>query len=61
MPLPLIETDLITGALVRLDMPDHVSILYSFNGIYRGDTAPGPTAAWLRDRFGEASGAIPAD
>ena len=57
MPLPLIEADLVTGALVRLDMPDHGGVTYSFDGIYRSDTPPGPAAAWLLDRFAQASGA----
>ena len=55
MPLPLIAPDLAAGTLVRLDMPDHGGIIYPFDGIYRSDTPPGPAAAWLLKRFGEAA------
>lgn len=54
MPLPLIEGDLIAGALVKLDMPDHAGVLYPFDGIHRSDTPPGPAASWLLQRFAEA-------
>ena len=61
MPVPLIEPDLQSGALVRLDMPDLGGVTYPFDGIYRTDTPPGPATAWLLARFGEASGIRPAD
>lgn len=51
MPVPMIEADLATGALVQLAMPDHVSGNYSLSAIYRRDTPPGPAATWLLDQF----------
>ncbi|HWU01268.1 MAG TPA: LysR family transcriptional regulator [Novosphingobium sp.] len=53
MPLDMIEADLVSGTLVRLDMPDHVGGTYRFAGIWRRDTPPGPAALWLLDRFVE--------
>lgn len=51
MPLPLIKTDLATGALVRLAMPDHLGGTYRFSGVWRRDTPPGPAASWLLNAF----------
>jgi len=51
MPLQMIEPDLVSGALVRLAMPDHVGGTYRFAGIWRRDTPPGPAASWLLDQF----------
>jgi DNA-binding transcriptional LysR family regulator len=53
MPLPLIETDLATGALVRLHMPDHPGGMYRFAGVWRRDLPPGPAASWLLRQFVE--------
>lgn len=54
MPLPMIEADLASGALVRLAMPENHGGTYRFCGIYRRDTPPGPAASWLLERFVEA-------
>lgn len=51
MPLPLVRTDLATGALVRLAMPDHLGGTYRFAGVWRRDTPPGPAASWLLNEF----------
>lgn len=51
MPLPMIEADLASGALVRLAMPDHPGGIYRFSGIWRRDTPPGPAASWLLAQF----------
>lgn len=51
MPLPLVEMDLFSGALVRLDLPDHLPPPYPFEGVWRADTAPGPAASWLLERL----------
>jgi DNA-binding transcriptional LysR family regulator len=51
MPLPLIQPDLTTGALLRLAMPDHPGGIYRFTAIWRRDTPPGMAASWLVDRF----------
>ncbi|MHC2356147.1 hypothetical protein ACVMB3_005669 [Sinorhizobium meliloti] len=42
MPLPLIQPDLASGALLRLSMPDHKGSIYRFGGIWRRDTPAGP-------------------
>ncbi|HVJ01688.1 MAG TPA: LysR family transcriptional regulator [Sphingomonas sp.] len=54
MPLPMVEADLASGALVRLAMPENHGGTYRFCGIYRRDTPPGPAASWLLERFVEA-------
>lgn len=51
MPVPLIEDDLLTGALLRLDLPENPEVTYGFFAIHRRDTRLGPAASWLRDRF----------
>lgn len=56
MPVPLIEADLIAGTLVKLDMPDRSDTRYTFDGLYRIDTPPGPAATWLMQRFALAAG-----
>lgn len=58
MPVPMIETDLFAGTLVKLDMPDHTGVTYRFDGIYRADAPPGPAASWLLQRFSEAGGVV---
>ncbi|WBO23413.1 LysR family transcriptional regulator [Sphingomonas abietis] len=56
MPIPLIESDLVAGTLVKLDMPDHTGVIYKFDGVYRTDAPPGPAAGWLLERFALAAG-----
>ncbi|MDB5689560.1 MAG: LysR-family transcriptional regulator [Sphingomonas bacterium] len=51
MPLPLVESDLIAGTLVRLHMPDHRGGMYRFAGVWRRDLPPGPAASWLLEQF----------
>jgi len=51
MPLPMIESDLVAGTLIRLAMPDHPGGTYRFAGVWRRDTPPGPAASWLLDQF----------
>lgn len=55
MPVPAVEADLFSGALVRLDLPDHRGGTYRFDGIYRSDAPPGPAATWLLEHFAEPS------
>jgi DNA-binding transcriptional LysR family regulator len=55
MPLPMITDDLASGALVRLEMPDHVGELYRLSTIWRRDTPPGPAASWLVNAFADAA------
>lgn len=62
MPLPMIESDLVAGTLVRLRMPDHVGGTYRFAGIWRRDLPPGPAGTWLLRQFvdrGEADIELP--
>jgi DNA-binding transcriptional LysR family regulator len=56
MPVPMIETDLIAGTLVALDMPDLTGMTYMFEGIHRADAPPGPATSWLLGRFALAAG-----
>jgi DNA-binding transcriptional LysR family regulator len=51
MPLPMIQSDLVAGTLIRLQMPDHAGGTYRFAGVWRRDTPPGPAASWLLDQF----------
>ena len=56
MPVPMIDSDLIAGTLVALDMPDLTGTTYRFEGVYRADAPPGPAASWLLQRFAQAAG-----
>jgi DNA-binding transcriptional LysR family regulator len=51
MPVPMVEADLASGALVQLHLPDHSGGRYRLSAIWRRDSPPGPAAAWLRDQF----------
>jgi len=53
MPQPMVAADLASGALVRLNLPDHSGGRYGLSAIWRSDSPPGPAAAWLRDQFVE--------
>lgn len=56
MPLPMVEADLASGALVRLAMPDHPGVDYRFDGFHRSDAPPGPAGTWLLRRFAGDAG-----
>jgi hypothetical protein len=47
----MIEADLASGKLVKLDMPDNISWDHVMDAIYRTDTPPGPAGSWLIERF----------
>ncbi|WP_409319192.1 LysR family transcriptional regulator [Pseudomonas sp. KCJK9016] len=51
MPRPMIQEDLDSGRLVKLDLPEYRSGQYTFDAIYRTDVPPGPAARWLIERF----------
>ncbi|MFJ2482683.1 LysR family transcriptional regulator [Pseudomonas sp. NPDC087598] len=51
MPVPMVEEDLRSGRLVRLQLPEYESGIYTFDVIYRTDLPPGPAARWLIERF----------
>jgi DNA-binding transcriptional LysR family regulator len=53
MPVPMIEADLKSGALVHLSMPDHHGGIYRFDAFHRTDTPPGPAGTWLLQRFAD--------
>jgi len=52
MPLEMVEADLASGKLVRLNMPDDPGGIIPLSAIYRRDAPPGPAAAWLLQQFG---------
>jgi DNA-binding transcriptional LysR family regulator len=52
MPVEMVQADLASGALVRLDMPDHPGGIIPLSAIYRRDAPPGPAASWLLKQFG---------
>jgi DNA-binding transcriptional LysR family regulator len=57
MPVDRVQEDLVSGRLVRLDLPDCTGGDYVFDVIYRTDMPPGPAAGWLIERFkSQASG-----
>lgn len=51
MPEPNIRADLAAGRLVRLELLEAKSGIYSFQAMHRIDQPPGPAAAWLIQRF----------
>ena len=51
MPEPNVRADLAAGRLVRLELPEAKSGVYSLQAMYRTDHPPGPAAAWLIQRF----------
>jgi DNA-binding transcriptional LysR family regulator len=51
MPEPNVRADLAAGRLVRLELPEAKSALYSFQAMYRTDQPPGAAAGWLIQRF----------
>jgi DNA-binding transcriptional LysR family regulator len=51
MPRPMVQEDLDSGRLVKLDLPDARGGAYPFEAVYRTDTPPGPAASWLIDCF----------
>jgi DNA-binding transcriptional LysR family regulator len=55
MPLPMVEEDLQSCRLVRLNLPEYQSGIYPFDVIYRTDLPPGPAARWLIERFVQQS------
>ncbi len=51
MPEPSVRADIVARRLVRLKLPEVRSGSYPLRAIYRTDSAPGPAAAWLIQRF----------
>jgi DNA-binding transcriptional LysR family regulator len=48
---PVVRGDIEAGRLVELDLPSWRPCTHTLQMIYRTDTAPGPAAQWLIDRF----------
>ena len=55
MPLPMVESDLFAGTLVRLALPDGTGGRYRFSVIWRRDCPPGPAGRGLVERFAAES------
>ena len=53
MPRGMVETDLGSGRLVELHLPDHRGGNYPLSALWRRDQPPGPATRWLLDRFVE--------
>ncbi|WP_306394989.1 LysR family transcriptional regulator [Telluria beijingensis] len=53
MPLHMVEQDLETGALVRLELETHplLGTGFSMHAIFRNDQPPGPAGRWFIDRL----------
>jgi DNA-binding transcriptional LysR family regulator len=45
MPLPMVQEDLESGSLIRLDPPGALAFTYRFEAIYRSDSPPGPAGS----------------
>lgn len=50
-PIPMVQEDLASGRLVKLNIPEYESGNYTFDVIYRTDVPPAPAARWLIERF----------
>lgn len=58
MPVPMVQEDLDSGRLVRVNIPEYKNAVYSFDVIYRSDLPPGPAANWLIARFVQQSSTL---
>jgi DNA-binding transcriptional LysR family regulator len=54
MPKPMVSDDIKRGRLVRLDVERESDLIYRFHSLYRTDTPPGPSAAWLMERLSQS-------
>jgi DNA-binding transcriptional LysR family regulator len=55
MPEQMVNEDLRTGRLVRLERADQPSVEFPLWLIHRSDTPPGPAASWLAERLLEVA------
>lgn len=60
MPRHLIETDLATGRLKRLALPEAPGLAYRFHAVWRRDCPIGPARAWVLDALRERLTRCPA-
>ncbi|WP_379923504.1 LysR family transcriptional regulator [Erythrobacter sp. R86502] len=51
MPRAMVAGDLVSGALVALNLPEKPGTSYGLSAIWRRDTRLGPAASWLVDAF----------
>jgi len=53
MPAPMVQADLASGELVRLDLEGLPPLLsrLSMHGVYRKETPPGPAGRWFLDQL----------
>lgn len=56
MPRAMVASDLASGALVELDLPERPGVRYRLSALWRRDTRLGPAASWLVDSFREGLG-----
>lgn len=54
LPRHMIEDDLATGRLKRLNISEGSSVDYRLNALWRKDCLPGPATTWLLDAFERA-------
>jgi hypothetical protein len=57
MPEPMVRADLEAGRLKHLELPEWSSGFYAMQAIYRTEAPPGPSAAWLIERFAKQADA----
>ncbi len=59
MPRHMVAADLVSGALVELDLPEKPGDAYTLSALWRRDKRPGPATHWLidaiRKRLGECA------
>ena len=53
MPRGMVASDLASGALVELNLPEQPGADYRLSALWRRDTRLGPAASWLVDAFRE--------
>lgn len=49
MPRHQVKDDLVSGALVELDLPEKPGANYALSALWRRDARPGPATSWLID------------
>jgi DNA-binding transcriptional LysR family regulator len=59
MPRAMVTGDLVSGALVALDLPEKPGAHYRLAALWRRDTRLGPAGSWLVDAFREELAACP--
>jgi DNA-binding transcriptional LysR family regulator len=58
MPEPIVRSDIESGRLVQLNLPDWRGGEYAMQAIHKIDTPPGPAGRWLIDRLVTLSDAV---